>query len=186
MKRRVFHSGNYFDRQFNLMYIPTQDLSKEEEDSGGSFWGKKSKSIGSKSSSTSRVNNILIHDIPKDMEFSYFQEEDLEEEEYIRSFMFEQYYDYSRRGFQLSGYGAYEVANNFDLSERSPQNRLLVETYQPEPKIRRLWLGDKWGIDKFPFMELGEQEKWHYDVYNLSIRIIGQEDNQLTFKSLDF
>jgi hypothetical protein len=185
MKQRISHTQTSFDRQFNLMYIPSYKSIEEEDDQNASgFWGKKSKSSTGKSNL--QMNNILIHDIPKDMEFWYFQENDLEEGEYVRAFMFEQYFDAVRGMMHLSGYGAYQQVNNFELSDRSVQNRLLVETYQPQNKVRRLWLGDKWGIDKIPLVELEKQTFWHYDVYNLMIRIFKENENSLEIQTLDF
>ena len=136
-------TAQIYEYPYNLMYIPVPNQHQ--------------------------ATNILIYDIPKNMEFSLFRTP-LEEGEQIQQILFEQTYQPQTKTRLYNNMNL--VQNNFDVLPRELKNFLLAETVKPSLNERYLWLGDKWGFTMRRVAKLRPNAQWHLDARNDAIRIL--------------
>lgn len=136
-------AAQIYEYPYNLMYIPVPNKHQ--------------------------ATNILIYDIPKNMQFNLFRQP-LEEGEQIQQILFEQEYQADTKTRLYNNMSL--VQNNYDVLPRELKNFLLVETMKSSISERYLWLGDKWGFTMRRVAKLQPNAQWHLDARNDMIRIL--------------
>lgn len=175
----------YFERQYNLMYILSNPEDGEEKSGGGGFWSKKG-SVGRKSGGN-QYHNILLYDIPKDLQIWLFKPGELSEDEYVSNLVFELFYEKKHSNMVFSIHAGNCVVNNFDIEQRPVSDRLLIATYSEAKEETRLWLTDKWGFEKQVFATLKKGAFWQLDTYNSMVRIFEKKENgQFKVQNFDY
>jgi len=149
-----------FDRAYNLMYLLTGTESFSTK------WNPYDISY----------TNIIVYDIPKELQLELFKEAELEENEVILELFFEQYYDTVQHKMKCVGNGA-KIVNNFNLEERTIAEQILIVTIATKSKQKRFWLSDKWGFDKRCIKIVDLQTDWQLDVYNRRLQFFEYDES---------
>jgi hypothetical protein len=164
----------YYEHQYNLLYIfESKQKTSAAESEKRSFWGNFGGESYSKSSSEHKVDNLLIYDIPKDMQLWYFQDGELGKNESVQHILYEQDVNDTTGTAIFDGTAAWVVQNNREV-ERAVSDKLLVLT--ADAKKCRIWTSDKWGIDKKVIAEFDSDAAWHLDVFNGVIRVLERDE----------
>ncbi len=139
-----------FHRQYNLLY----------------FLGRK-------------PDNILIYDIPKNMQLWLFKEGELYEGEIISNLIFENYYDERQKMLSYIAFDDSRVVSNYHIDKREPSENLILTTFYQEKLEERIWLIDPWGFEKrfLASISVGMNSSWQIDTFNQTIRVFDEAKN---------
>ncbi len=165
-KFKYMHSTQFYDPQFNLLYVM---VSPRSEKKGLSKLSSYSEEVG--------VTNIMLWDIPKKQKKAIFADQELAKGEYISHLLFETGHSADKNERTFNDYQ--HVFNNHPLTTREAVNKLLIATHHQTNKEITLWFADKFGFDKFKIATFSDANSWQLDVRNGDIRIIEQLDNDI-------
>ena len=180
-----YNGPMYFERQYNLVYIFSNPEDDEKSGTGGGgFWGKRS-SVSK--SAAAQYQNILIYDIPKELQLWFFSPGELAEDEFVSNLVFEQHYDDKYKNMAFSSHIGPVVVNNFDLMQRPVSDRIMVLTTSESKSQSKLWISDKWGFEKKVLASIAKESFWQIDAYNAVVRVMEKEKNgQFNIQSFDY
>jgi hypothetical protein len=120
--------------------------------------------------------NVLIYDIPKNEKRLLFEPGELEEGASINGIFFEQAH-YADGNYMLFNEEPTELRNNFNIPEREPRNKILIEVHLNRRQEYQLWTCDKWGGNKeclAAWKDGNSSFMWHLDLLNGQIRVMSQ------------
>ena len=162
-KHRSFE-GEEYDRENNLFYLSIYPKSRKI------MSGKKETSYD-----TSKVVNVVIHDVKKQTSKPLFEE--TSGHEVLTHLLFETSYDEKLKEITFNRYSS-KVQNNRRIEKRPLLDRLLVCQEDLDSGLKKLWAFDKDGSNQRLLVSLPKEAEWRLDVYNQSSRtFIRDADN---------